>query len=569
MDDNVVNEQAKNLTKAIFQHESGMDYNATGDAGTSKGAGQWQPGTWKAQAKDVLGDENAPMTPENQSVVAQGTIRGLIKKGKNAAQIAAIWNSGSDQGWENKVGTTTINGQQIKYNVPKYVKDVTDLYQQFKSSASPNVAEASGSQPTPEKPVDNRDFLQKASDVVGSIFPGKQVGQAIGTLAGYIASPNKETYDLSAPTPLQVAGDVAQGALTVGAGLGSTGADAVKAFGKTVSVIKEAGSALGRIGQSGLLGAGIGATNAIKEGNTDVKDISKNALSGGLIGGLLGGVGEGISKLAQSIPRAMIHGKFEDLSGPEAQKFLNQNIGTKESLLRQAQNVVRDEGNKIDAVLKSYPVAPSQTNPITETLTQFPEYAGKEAKLLQKIKSFVSNSSNIGEERKTILEYVDKIANGQASLFEKNQVRKVLDLATKGGYAKLAKSIAPNAGHDLVMTFADSLRNEIQNTAKETVPMFQELQKSLNIRKAVTKTVNKKGSGALLRYSDLLPFLSGNTMAGPIGGVTTIVGNRVIENPASRFATAKITKNVLGGAGNIAKSKGILPSIIEKRKAPK
>lgn len=138
-DDPVVAQQAKNLTKAIFQHESGNNFNAVGDAGTSHGAGQWQDATWKAQAQEVLGDANAPMTPQNQSVVAQGSIRKLIKEGKNAAQIAAIWNSGSDQGWENKIGTTTINGQQIHYDVPKYVKDVTDLYHQYKGQTAPPV----------------------------------------------------------------------------------------------------------------------------------------------------------------------------------------------------------------------------------------------------------------------------------------------------------------------------------------------------------------------------------------------------------------------------------------------
>lgn len=151
-DDPVVATQAKNFTKAIFQHESGMNYNATGDAGTSHGAGQWQPATWKLQAKDVLGDENAPMTPENQSVVAQGTFRHWftpIEKGGlglNAAQGAAKWNSGSPDGWENKVGTATINGQPVKYNVPQYVKSITDLYQQYKGQ---NSQSSQGFNPTP------------------------------------------------------------------------------------------------------------------------------------------------------------------------------------------------------------------------------------------------------------------------------------------------------------------------------------------------------------------------------------------------------------------------------------
>lgn len=68
------------------------------------------------------------------------------------------------------------------------------------------------STPAPKK----KDLLQKATDVATSIFPGGKVGESIGTLAGYALSKNKEQYNLSAPTPLQVAGDVAQGALSVG-----------------------------------------------------------------------------------------------------------------------------------------------------------------------------------------------------------------------------------------------------------------------------------------------------------------------------------------------------------------
>ena len=137
MDDNIINEQARNLTKAIFTHESNMDYGAKGDNNTSSGAGQWQEGTWKEHARLVLGNPNAPMSKENQSVVAQGMMRKFIKEGKNAAQIAAIWNSGSDKNWETKVGTKTYpDGKKIAYNVPKYVKEVTDLYQNFKGKSA-------------------------------------------------------------------------------------------------------------------------------------------------------------------------------------------------------------------------------------------------------------------------------------------------------------------------------------------------------------------------------------------------------------------------------------------------
>jgi hypothetical protein len=126
------------LSKALAQHESSMNPNAVGDAGTSHGIAQWQSGTWKAEAKDVLGDENAPMSLQNQKAVLQTTVAEWKAQGLNPAQIAAKWNSGSPDGWENKIGTTTINGQQVHYDVPKYVKSVTDLYQQYKGQGGYN-----------------------------------------------------------------------------------------------------------------------------------------------------------------------------------------------------------------------------------------------------------------------------------------------------------------------------------------------------------------------------------------------------------------------------------------------
>lgn len=129
MDQDVIN-----LAKAIRQRESQGNFNAVGDAGTSKGGYQWQPNTWKEHAKKVLGNPDAEMTPDNQNAVAYGVIKGWKDQGLNPAQIAAKWNSGQADGWETKVGTTTINGKKIRYDVPAYVKEVTDTYHTLKGS---------------------------------------------------------------------------------------------------------------------------------------------------------------------------------------------------------------------------------------------------------------------------------------------------------------------------------------------------------------------------------------------------------------------------------------------------
>lgn len=177
--------QALALTKAIRQKESGGNYKAVGDAGTSTGAYQFQPATWKGYAKDILGDSNAPMTEENQNAVTYGKIKQWKDSGLGPAEIAGKWNSGSEKGWENKVGTTTINGQKIKYNTPQYAKDVVDIFKQKYNEVS---AKYGSQQPTNEpfkydvaQPTETREQkiarytaesadLQKKSDDANSIL---------------------------------------------------------------------------------------------------------------------------------------------------------------------------------------------------------------------------------------------------------------------------------------------------------------------------------------------------------------------------------------------------------------
>lgn len=150
MDNDVIN-----LAKAIRQTESGGNFNAKGASGES-GAYQWMPETWKAHAGKVLGNPNAEMTPANQNAVAYVTLKEWKDQGLNPAQIAAKWNSGSEVGWENKRGVNSIG---VQYDVPKYVKSVTDAYQQVKNGQTPQADPQNPSStayvPQEQPPVDN------------------------------------------------------------------------------------------------------------------------------------------------------------------------------------------------------------------------------------------------------------------------------------------------------------------------------------------------------------------------------------------------------------------------------
>lgn len=137
-----MDEQVITLAKAIRQTESGGKFDVKGASG-EYGAYQWMPGTWKMHAKQALGNENAPMTPDNQNAVAYTVLKTWKDQGLNPAQIAAKWNSGSEKNWENKIG---VNKQGVNYNVPLYVKKVTDTYQQFKGGSGVSTAQEESEQ---------------------------------------------------------------------------------------------------------------------------------------------------------------------------------------------------------------------------------------------------------------------------------------------------------------------------------------------------------------------------------------------------------------------------------------
>jgi len=175
-----------NLSRAIRARESKGNYGAVGDAGTSKGAYQWQPGNFEAGAKQY-GLDPSDFSPVNQDKVAYHQIKALKDKGYNPEQVAAAWNAGEgsikNDAWKTKVGTTTINGQQIQYDTPGYVKAVVEEFQRAKG--------ASGSQPNPSQGYNPKPFSQPTQHATPGQFdltglqsqePAPQPEQAGGIL---------------------------------------------------------------------------------------------------------------------------------------------------------------------------------------------------------------------------------------------------------------------------------------------------------------------------------------------------------------------------------------------------
>lgn len=123
-----LDQDAKNLAEAIRQVETG-NRPVKGASGELASRYQFMPGTWRAEAKRILGDENAPLTLENENRVAYTRIKEWKDKGFSPAQIASMWNSGKPD-WEGRVG---VNKAGVKYDVPAYVAKVGSEYEKLKA----------------------------------------------------------------------------------------------------------------------------------------------------------------------------------------------------------------------------------------------------------------------------------------------------------------------------------------------------------------------------------------------------------------------------------------------------
>lgn len=339
--------QVVNLAKSIRTVESGGNFSAKGKSG-EMGGYQWMPDTWKGHAKDVLGDENAPMTPSNQNAVAYTIIKQWKDQGLNPAEIAAKWNSGTHKGWENKVGT---NGQGVAYDVPAYVKKVTDTYQSLKAQGlgysdvqAQTAVDTTGapvpgvSTPQPEE----KSWLRKVGDFFtgGTQRFGKTIGEALAaprnaelyqdayqqwstvtdnlnakineiTKAGgdpsrlqrvlkrhLIDQPKLESFtgDVINKTPEQVLGEAGM------AGLEALSGGLLEGGVKTVAS-KELG-VLGKLNQAGKLGATYGAVGgglSAMEQNKDISGVAGGAALGGTLGYALGGATAGAGMVAGKV----------------------------------------------------------------------------------------------------------------------------------------------------------------------------------------------------------------------------------------------------------------------------
>lgn len=530
----------KNLASAIRRAETGNDpnaYNQVGDNGTSKGGYQFQQKTWKDWSKKHLGIDNAPMTVENQNKVAYNQIKEWKDQGLTPAQIASKWNSGDEnayqkahKGYNAKLG--------VKYDTPEYTRKVSQYYTELKNQ-KPIIQE-------PEPP--KKDFLQKATDFVTSIFPGKEVGETLGTafVAGKEAL--KGNTDIAkqiastAPKPSQVLGDVAQGALTVGAGLPS-GVKSIGILGKEIPIIKGAKTALGKVGQTGVLGAGLGATQGLKE-DKSASDILKKSIGGAVGGSALSLAGLGVSKLANVLPKWLIPFKMS----PETAKYaMTKKLGSPDKMLLRSDNEINSLGNKLGNILKQDKY--KGVNVTGQDIYQRISQEMPDAKLSPD--ELISEISKVAKLKKGLIE---KLFSPQGLPLD--ELHRLNSEIGKNTYKSVFDTPETKAGKQIGNAVYHAIGDAIKSIGKEDniENVFNELSKEYILNNSIRKFVNKAGGRTAISLNDLVSF--------DVGGLPLAVTRRAIANPSAQLKTAGLIKS-LGGKNAKAINKSLRAPILK------
>jgi hypothetical protein len=113
-----LNKRIDTIVETIKFVESSGRYHLKGKS-REYGAYQFTKATWRYYSYIFFKELLDITIPENQDKVARAKVEMLVKNDFTDEEIAAFWNSGTKDNWENKIG---INKYGVRYNVPRYVE---------------------------------------------------------------------------------------------------------------------------------------------------------------------------------------------------------------------------------------------------------------------------------------------------------------------------------------------------------------------------------------------------------------------------------------------------------------
>lgn len=579
MNPNQLDQDVVNMAKAIRSVETqGQKDPFTARGGSQEyGAYQFTPKTWEKASTETFG-QAVPLegaTKEQQNQVAYQQIKKMKDAGYNIGQVASTWNSGKPDAYLDPK-YTGVNDYGVRYDVPKYARSVAEAYKSIKGSGEPTVTPISPSTigheqyGTPDSQQEQKGFLgtKKDDSLYGRIldntitrgiqkfFPGKKIGEAIGTLGGYGINKIKDAvtgedtsqfYNLDAPSPLQVIGDTIQAGLMAGTGvagktstagkalLGTTKAGkALNVFGKSVPLLKPGSSGLSRVAQATGIGAGFGGSGALAEGKTNLKDIAKDTAIGAATGGVLGSGAEAVTKVAKVLPRRIAGSFIKTPANEDVVDYaVKKGLSSPRTMLKQSDASIKTLGKSLDQALKN----PKYANKkfagkaiLDDILAQFPDAGMNRADLISNLKRIAPLKAAT----------ISKLSKGSFTLKELHSLNSAIG---KNTYKMAFDDPTVKAGKELGNAVYHRISSIIKGTAKETVPLFDDLSKEFPLNEALDRAIKRGVKAKHFTFMDLAAIIGGMHLAGPVGGLGVLTGEKILRSPSVN----------LKGAGLISK----------------
>lgn len=362
--------------------------------------------------------------------------------------------------------------------------------------------------------VPEKTKLEKTQGIVGKLFAGEKIGEAIGTLFARTKQSEqakKDFGELPLPSGKEIIGDIGRGALEIagakGLGLGKT--------------------ALSTIGRGAGLGAGFGATGAMKE-NKDIGSIVSDTVSGATTGavtaGLFEGAGAVLKGIADKLPRRLVQSAIKQSpkeleSGKDLTDWIlkNAKFGTTQSLYKESVANAKKYEQVIDKVLDKSTVTVPRNGLFT--MFQASDIAQKQqlkpAQILKTITTVAPSTKQLLS--KKILTHK-----------EVNTLRKILDKSL-GSKAFLTQELSNQK--DIARSFSNELRNIVKENAPKSAKIrdvFDEWSKEItlqgNLRSKLAKSRNQ-----LVGVGDVFGTLIGSSVS-PEGAIAGVALKRGIES---------------------------------------
>lgn len=396
---------------------------------------------------------------------------------------------------------------------------------------------------------DNRDFLAKSADFVSSIFPGKQVGQAIGEVAALPYSQIQEargklpqgtsqevykTMGQGSPTPLQVGGDILAGAATV-AGF------------KAPPVA----SVTGRLAQTAGLGATLSGASSVAKGE-DLLTVGKEALKGGAFGLATQGFFEAIpaiSKLVGSksstlskglreknlrlspLQKEKLNSKIDDVTG-----YLSKNKvkGNPQEQYKFISDKYDDVENQVQSLLKNSGKNYSKDE-VIKMVKEIPDAYATEFDNPEVYDQLVSKSEKFAN-------YITKNFTKDIPATKLNQFKRSY---MKNGYNKAGDAISNEAS----LAIGDSLYSKLLGDIAELKPLNKEYTTVILGKKLLGKALGRNELGLIGNLvSSAGGAIAGGVIGGPAGSATgAIIGpsiGKVVGGTAARTRYAQTLETI-------------------------